>query len=206
MQALFVHGMGRTPLSGWPLLWQLRRGGLTTRTFGYVTAWASFPSIKTRLLARICLLASQGDYVLIGHSLGGVLLRAALAELPPSVRQPTHLFLLGSPVHAARLAKRLGNNRLFRALTGDCGAVLGSDARMAAIEPSYTPTTSVVGVRGMSGPHSPFAQEMNDGVVALSEVSAAWLTDQVQIPTLHTLLPASGRAGEVILARIRTDA
>ncbi len=34
MQALFVHGMGRSPLSGLPLLVQLRRAGVLTSTFG----------------------------------------------------------------------------------------------------------------------------------------------------------------------------
>lgn len=39
MRVLFVHGMGRTPLSGWPLLHRLRQAGLRTTTFGYTTAF-----------------------------------------------------------------------------------------------------------------------------------------------------------------------
>jgi hypothetical protein len=34
MQALFVHGMGRTPYSAWGLLRLLRRAGLDTQTLG----------------------------------------------------------------------------------------------------------------------------------------------------------------------------
>src|SRR5262245_34215628 len=82
LQALFVHGMGRTPLSGWPLLRSLRRAGLATSSFGYVVLLEDFEQIRQRLASRIAALGARGDYVLIGHSLGGVLLRAALNSLP----------------------------------------------------------------------------------------------------------------------------
>ena len=80
LHALFVHGMGRSPLSGWPLLRRLRGAGLETQTFGYAVTIHGFSAIVERLSARIEKLARQGDYILIGHSLGGVLLRAALAQ------------------------------------------------------------------------------------------------------------------------------
>lgn len=203
MQALFVHGLGRTPLSGWPLLWQLNRGGLTTCTFAYVAAWTSFLSIKNRLLARICALAAQGDYVLIGHSLGGVLLRAALSDLPSGVRPPRHVFLLASPIQAARLAKRLAGQAVFRVVAGDCGQLLGSDTRMAAIGATTTPTTAIIGTQGFSGALSPFAGEVNDGVVSVSEVTAPWLTDLLYVPSVHTLLPAHRQTGDAILAKVK---
>src|SRR5437870_163140 len=113
MRALFVHGMGRSPLSAWPLLRQLKRGGLATSTFRYVVSLEDFESIKGRLVAKIAALAAHGDYVLIGHSLGGVLLRAAVNCLPPETRQPHHAFLLASPVRPARLAQRLGGNLIY---------------------------------------------------------------------------------------------
>jgi len=103
LQVLFVHGMGRSPLSGGLLLWLLKRAGLKLRVFGYSVSFDDFAGIRARLVERISQLAVQGDYVLVGHSLGGVLLRAALNDLPPDTRRASHLFLLGSPVRAARL-------------------------------------------------------------------------------------------------------
>ena len=46
---------------------------------------------------------------------------------------PLRVFLLGSPVQASRLARRLGRNALYRLFTGDCGQLLGSDERMASV-------------------------------------------------------------------------
>lgn len=202
MQALFVHGMGRSPLSGWPLLWHLKRAGLATRTFGYAVSLEDFAAIRRRLVARISALAPRGDYVLIGHSLGGVLIRAALHALPSGVRQPKHVFLLGSPQQASRLAQHFHGNRVYRALTRDCGQLLGSAQRMSAVGPVSVATTSIVGVGGPARRSGPFRGELNDGVVALSEVSAGWIADQVQVSTIHTLLPMSRGVARIILERL----
>lgn len=206
MHALFVHGMGRSPVSGWPLLWQLKRAGLKTSTFGYAVTLEDFARIKKRLAARLSALAAQGDYIVIGHSLGGVLLRSVVNDLPPGTRPPSRMFLLGVPIGPARLAQTLGRNRIYRALTRDCGQLLGSSARMSAVGPSSVPTTAIAGVRGLTGRRSPFGSELNDGLVSLSEASAAWLSDQVQVPIIHTILPSSTRVAGIILKRLAADA
>lgn len=202
MQTLFIHGMGRSPLSGWPMLWQLKRAGHQVATFGYIASVEDFSTITARLVARIEKLAAQGDYILIGHSLGGVLLRAAINALKPETRQPRQVFLLGSPMRPARLAQRLQGKLLFRLQTGDSGRLLGSEARMREIASLSAPTTVIIGTRGMSTKHGPFAGEENDGLVALSEATAPWVSDEVRVPVIHTFLPISRRVSAVILQRL----
>ena len=141
-------------------------------------------------------------WVTVGHSLGGVLLRAALNDLPPATRRASHLFLLGSPVRAARLAELLRNNPVYKIVTRDCGRLLGSAERMAEVGSVAVPTTVVVGVRGLPWPKDPFDGEPNDGVVARSEVCADWAGEEVHVPVGHTFLPASRRVAQLILQRI----
>ncbi len=203
MQVLFVHGMGRSPVSGWPLLRRLRRAGLRTYSFGHFVCRESFAVIVDRLAKQLADIASAGEYVLIGHSLGGVLLRQALRSLPRATRQPKRLFLLGSPVQMSSIAARMGSNPLYRLLTGDCGLMLGSQERMAALGPPAVPVTAVVGVRGWTPISGLLPQESHDGIVTLSEVSAPWLTDMVQLPVMHTFLPSDARVTAVILERLR---
>lgn len=204
MRVLFVHGMGRSVLSGWPMLRRLEHAGMHTGSFGYVAAFERFDAICDRLVARIVRLAGQGDdYVLVGHSLGGLLLRAAIAALPAGTPAPRHLFLLGSPVRPPRLAQRLRHRWLYRTATGDCGQLLASADRMAAVSAARVPTSSIAGTRGLSGRHSPFGREVNDGVVALSELQAAWIGEQVDVAALHTVLPASRQVADIILQRVR---
>ena len=206
MIALFVHGMGRTPLSGWRLLHRLRNAGLKTTTFGYSVVFNNFDAIMARLRTQIASLATTEDYMVIGHSLGGVLLRAALNSLPPGTALPRHVYLLGSPIQASRIATRLQNYRLFRILTGDCGQVLGSKDRMNAIGPPAVPVTGIVGTRGIANRFGIFGDEVNDGLVSVSEVGAPWLTQCVQVPVFHTLLPSSALVANIILHDITLHA
>lgn len=201
---LFVHGMGRSVLSGWPMLRRLRQAGLHTSSFGYTATFERFNVIRDRLAACVESLAGQGDnYVLVGHSLGGLLLRAAMAALPDGTPAPRHLFLLGSPVQAPRLALRLRQRWFYRTMTGDCGQLLASAERMAAVSAAGVPTTGIVGTRGLSGRHSLFGSEANDGVVAVSELQASWIGEQVEVASIHTVLPASRQVAEIILQRVR---
>ena len=206
VRVLFVHGMGRTPLSGWPLLHRLKQAGLQTTTFGYLTAIEDFATIRRRLVSRLTEIARAEDYVLIGHSLGGVLIRAALNMLPQPVKRPRHVFLLGSPIQAARLAVRMQRNVLYRAITGDCGQLLVSPERMNEIGALHELATSIVGICRIANGKGPFGNEPNDGIVSVGEASAPWLSDQRQVPVFHTLLPASGKVAELILREIVPDA
>ena len=90
-------------------------------------------------------------------------------------------------------------------VTQDCGQLLASPERMAGIA-TVARTTSIVGTKGVTGKHSPFGTEANDGVVALSEARASWLTDEVQVPIIHTLLPSSTRVADIILQKLEEDA
>lgn len=202
MRALFVHGMARSSLSGLPLLWQLQRHGLSTGTFGYFTSFESVDGIGRRLSAKIMTMASQGPYLLIGHSLGGVLLRSALGRLDPDVRPPQRLFLLGSPVRPSRLARRLRPSPIYRVLAGDCGQLLASEERMAGIGPPSVPTTAIIGERTLPWKNDPFEGESNDGVVSMSEVCADWVDDRVCVDVVHTFLPSSRKVGDVILSKL----
>ena len=147
-------------------------------------------------------MAASGEYLVIGHSLGGVLLRSALCGLAADTRMPSRLFLLASPVVPARLAQRLRGHVLFRALTRDCGDLLGSPARMAFIGEPPVPTTSIAGTRGLSGRFDPFDGERNDGIVASSEVRAHWVEDHVEVRTVHTFLPSSAQVAAIVLDRV----
>ena len=199
MILLFVHGMGRSPLSGWPMLRRLRKAGFKTETFGYIAAYETFDSISLRLGSRLESIAQSGQYIVVGHSLGGVLLRAALCATRSGTTMPKHLYLLGSPILPSRIATRLRGNKVFQFLAGDCGQLLGSQERMASIGRVAIPITAVAGVRRLAGANTLFGRELNDGVVSLSEVSAEWLTAQIQLPIIHTWLPASQDVADIIV-------
>jgi hypothetical protein len=114
-----------------------------------------------------------------------------------------HVFLLGSPVLPSRLAQHLKDNVVFRAVAGDCGQLLGSATHMAEIGPTNAPTIGIAGIRGLTLTKRAFGDAPNDGVVSVSEVSAAWITEHLEANAIHTLLPAHRGVAELIVQRLR---
>jgi pimeloyl-ACP methyl ester carboxylesterase len=202
MQALFVHGMGRSPISAIPLLWRLKRKSISPSWFFYSVTFEDFSAISQRLQKKILAIAAKGDYVLIGHSLGGVLIRDAVASLPSGTKMPDRIFLLGSPIHASRIATALRRNVLYRLATRDCGQLLASEERMKLVPPSPIPTTSIVGTRTIVGLSSLFGDEINDGIVSHSEVTADWISEELQVPAIHGALSWSRQVSQLVIERL----
>ncbi|SDR25205.1 hypothetical protein SAMN05444161_2390 [Rhizobiales bacterium GAS191] len=94
MQAILVHGMGRTPLSMLLLARRLRAKGIEPALFGYSAALEGWERCRTRLRRFIEMRLSDGNFVAIGHSLGCVLIRAVAADLQI---KPRACFFLAPP-------------------------------------------------------------------------------------------------------------
>lgn len=202
MLIVFVHGMGRTPISGIPMLWRLRRHGHTVDVVGYIAATEPFDDIVKRVKAKIEQVSKKGEYVVVGHSLGGILLRAALQGLAHLERKPKHLFLLGSPVSSPRLASKSQRELGFKWFSGDCGQLLSSRERMASIGMPTLTITSIVGTRGFPLTKKYFLGDSNDGVVSVSECAHNEIEKVIELPVIHTFLPSSKKVSRVLLDTI----
>lgn len=119
------------------------------------------------------------------------------------MQKPKHIFLLESPIKSCLLAQKLQRNLAFRTLTQDCGQLLSSPERMNAIPIPDVVITTIVGVKGLSGTLSPFGTEANDGIVAFSEVNSELIRDQITLPIVHSLLPASQQIAQIIIQRVK---
>ncbi len=199
MQLLLAHGLGRTPLSLFGLSSALRRAGHHTRFFGYLPPLESLPRIVHRLAATLRDLSRSGEPVgLVGHSLGGLLLRMAIAEVPEL--RVHHLVMLGTPnsgTRTARLAWRWFPP--FRLYTRDCGRLLTSHGALANLPPLTVPFTLIAGTSGPRGRWSPFGNEPNDGVVGVAETRLQGSEPQL-FPAVHTRLMDVGDVRARILA------
>lgn len=184
MLVLLAHGLGRTPLSLFGLAASLRRSGHRTRFFGYLPLAESVPGIVGRLASTLRDLPRREPVGLVGHSLGGLLLRMALAAVPEL--RVHRLVLLGTPAAPPRAA-RLAWAWLppFRAFTRGCGRLLTSAAAFAALPPVAAPFTVIAGTAGPCGRFSPFGDEPNDGLVAVGEARIGGVAPEL-FPVLHT--------------------
>lgn len=145
MVVILVHGMLRTPLSMLCLAWRLKRAGFNPRFFAYSVTFESWPSCLNRFKKFIDQYSQQGDYIIVGHSLGTVLTRAALADLS---FQPQACFFLTPPTQACVLAQLFKPRWWYRLLTGDMGQCLAESDFMAALPIPTVPTKIYSGIHG----------------------------------------------------------
>ena len=189
MRIVLVHGLGRTPVSLWRLARTLRAEGHVPSFVGYVAAVERFEAIRARVRRRLEAAAATGTpYAALGHSLGGLLVRSALAEWPAGLPLPARLIMLGTPNQSPRLARRLQRFWPYRMALGEAGQVLARPAFFAELSALPVPGTIVAGVRGIGGRWSPFGDEPNDGIVARSETLPHEGVPVVEVPATHTFL------------------
>lgn len=199
LRAILVHGMGRTPAAMIVLAARLRAAGLHPDLFAYSAALVGWEGCVGRLRCFIDRRAAGTDFVVVGHSLGTVLLRAVLPRL---ARQPVACFLLAPPTQASLAARRFAPRRLYRLFTGEMGQKLASQPFMDALPLPAVPTRIYAGTGGPRGRHAFFGDEPNDGVLAVRETRLADIPLQT-VPSLHTFIMNSRAVAEDIAGFVR---
>jgi pimeloyl-ACP methyl ester carboxylesterase len=168
----------------------------------------SYPSVSADLAANAASLAAfidavPGDAVhVVGHSLGGVLVRAMLETAAPA--RLGRVVCLGSPFTGSRTARRVarlpGGARLIGRSLSDLLARGGFDAWRAPHEVGIIAGRVPFGFGRLFGRFG----EPNDGTVAIAETRLADAHDHIVLPVAHMALlwsPEVARQVEYFLLR-----
>jgi hypothetical protein len=182
--AVLVHGMGRTPVSMVLLALRLRRAGFATAIFGYLATLERFPACAARLQRFIEKRAGAVPFIVVGHSLGTVLLRDVLPRL---ARAPAACFLLAPPARACVGARMFAPFLPYRIITGEMGQLLADERFMASVPVPACPTWIYAGTGGPRGAFYPLGDEPNDGILKVSETQISGVP-VVLVPAMHTFL------------------
>ncbi len=187
MNLLLLHGQGRTTNAMRLLGFRLRQRGHAVQYFRYYTRTEKFTDIVMRLVGVIQKeMPMHQPYVLIGHSMGGLLSRASLPYL--SEHLPVHLILLASPNQPPRLSAQIKNNIIYKYLTSDCGQlVLKSDFYKTLPKPTI-PTTVIAGSGAPRVRWLPYGYEVNDGALSVKEADLGAGYQTIQVPSIHTFI------------------
>jgi hypothetical protein len=203
MKVLLIHGLARTSLSLLSLERRLQQAGHHTVQFSYFAFAESFDHIVNRLVLQFQTLADQGAYGVVAHSLGGVLTRAALGA--KAVPVPHHVVMLGPPNQPPRLASLASKLPPFQWFTGQCGQNLSCPQFYQNLPLLKTRYTIIAGTDGPRGSLSPFGNEPNDGIVALSETKMQPTDPVVKLPVWHTFMMNHPSVQSSVLRALETN-
>jgi Alpha/beta hydrolase family len=182
LPAVLVHGMGRTPISMLVLAGRLRRCGLQPVLFGYSATFESFLGCAERLRRFVERKVDGSPFIVVGHSLGTVLLR----HVYPLLREPPiACFFIAPPAQACRAARAMAPRRLYRLAMGEMGQLLANPTFMNALPVPTCPTRVYAGDAGPVGHLSPFGAEPNDGILSVAEATIPGLPITT-VRKLHT--------------------
>lgn len=151
---ILVHGLYHNPAAWFVLRRRLARAGFAdVCCYGYASFGREFQDIAAGLAGLLLETAQDapgGRVALVGHSLGGLVIRAACADVRVASGEKCRVagvVTLGTPHRGSSLARMLGLGRLARGLAPD-GRVI---ARVRALPPCpgpglslYTPTDGMV--------------------------------------------------------------
>jgi len=196
---VLLHGLGRSERVMRPLARRLEAEGFRVANLHY-RSLSRGPEELVRdldgLIAECCAAAPRVHFV--GHSLGGILLRAYLAEHPlPNLGRAV---LLGSPNRGSELADLAAGSKILSALAGPTAVQLGTRAGSLPnrLPPPSYPLGVVAGSRSLNPLGSWLLHDADDGVVAVSSTRLEGMADFRMLPHSHTFLVRSERtAAEV---------
>ena len=188
---VLVHGLW---LAGWSmalLARPFRPAGFDVRLYTYPSVGANLEQNADRLSRYVQGLAADAVHF-VGHSLGGVVIRALFHYAPP--RRPGRAVTIVSPHGGSYVAATLSRYRLGRAVVGRSVADL-----VAGL--AWPPSGREIGViRGQGGVGLgrvvPGLARPNDGVLTLAEMTLADARDTITLDRSHSamlLAPEVGR-------------
>lgn len=180
MNAILIHGMGRTPIAMSILAARLRASNIRPHLFGYSVTFEQWDQCIQRLERFITKRIKTNEYIIIGHSLGTVLTRATLPRL---IHKPLACFFLAPPTQVCKATRNFAHHRLAKLLAGEIGRLLANKQFMESLPLTSVPTKIYAGTGGPRGRYSPFGEDPNDGVLAVKET----FLPSVPMLTIHTI-------------------
>jgi pimeloyl-ACP methyl ester carboxylesterase len=187
---VLLHGLGRTRWSLWPVAREAARRGYRVHNLGYPSRRAPIEELAENVGHRVLSVAGTGAVDVVTHSMGGIILRAAVAAgiLPQdAVRR---VVMLAPPNHGSELADRLRDFRVYRLATGPAGQQIGTNED--SLPRRLPPPPFEVGIIAGRKSTNPFFGRVlgaeSDGKVTVESTQLEGMRDRVVVDRAHTFI------------------
>ena len=191
-RVVLVHGLWLNGPSMAPLGWRLAREGYVVSRFSYWSVLRGLDYNVERLI-QFCRKFESDRLHLVGHSLGGVLILAAIA----GGLKVHRAVLMGIPYRGSISASGLARVAVGKRILG---RTLSDWLRRD--KPSFDGQTEIGVIAGdrSIGIGKLISQlpQPNDGVVCLEETKVPGATDSIVLPVFHTAMPFSPMSARAV--------
>jgi pimeloyl-ACP methyl ester carboxylesterase len=198
---VLMHGLWLTGASLLFLARRLRRCGFAVHPFSYDSVRKDLRA-NAEALARFAQGIDAPTLHFVGHSLGGIVIRALFHYFPE--QRPGRIVTLASPHGGSHVGERIARTRLGRRLLG--ASVRQLLARAPASWP--LPARDIGAICGTApiGAGRLFSDRRgtNDGLLTLEETILPGATDTIALPTAHSAMPFSRAVGEQVCRFLQT--
>lgn len=193
---VLLHGIRRTSAS-------MRKFEKYLQAQGYMTRNIDYPSTRYPIERLAEIVAEEvedaaesngeGRLHLVGHSMGGLVIRAMLKNYRPS--NLGRVVMIGTPNNGSQVADFLKKVPLYKAAFGPAGQQLVTD--QSTFAHIFSPVDFELGIIAGTRTIDPVSswiigyQITNDGKVTVESTRLAGAADHIAIAANHTFLPSN---------------
>jgi pimeloyl-ACP methyl ester carboxylesterase len=183
---------------------RLGAAGYRVHNLGYPSTRLGPTALVARLTREIERRAGEAERLhFVGHSLGGLLARACLAQQRPA--NLGRLVMLAPPNHGSELADLFGRSPWFRRVLGPVAPLLGTGAESF---PSQLPGPDfevgvIAGTRSVNPLGTLLIPGRSDGTVSLRSARLEGMADFATVPVPHPFIMQSPRVAQLVVAFLR---
>ena len=187
---VLLHGLGRTRWSLWPLrARQLGADSPSTTSAIRRDVPRSKSSLRTSGVA--CGVSRNGGVVdVVTHSMGGIVLRAAVAAGNVPAESVRRVVMLAPPNHGSQLADRLSDYLVYRLALGPAAQQIGTGEH--SVPRRLPPPPFEVGIIAGRRAANPFFARVlgdeSDGKVTVASAQLEGMRELVVVDRSHTFI------------------
>jgi len=168
--------------------------GYRVINLGYPSRAADVATLATNIGRQIATLEGDEPIDFVTHSLGGILLRVAVATRVLSPQRIRRVVMLGPPNGGSELADILPQipvfGALYRRITGPAGLELGTapNGVIGRLPPVSFDVGVIAGNRSYNPVFSAILGDANDGKVRVERTRVEGMRDFLVVPQWHPLM------------------